>query len=98
VQRTLLKVALAALVLADIMFLPFAGILVIVGGIQGLLGVNGHGTGSQGGFLLGAAVLAGAGVLIAAVLVWLTWRTLLALRSGASAGALSDDESAPSSP
>lgn len=81
-RRLVLKLALAALVLADVTFIPFAAILVLVGGIDALIGVNGHpsGGGSRGSFLLGAALLAGGGIVTLVVLVWLTRRTIRALR------------------
>jgi len=81
VRRALLTVAFVALVLADLSFIPVAAILVTVGGVQGLIGVNGHGSGSRSALLLGAVVLIGAGVVIAAVLLWLTRLVLRLMRA-----------------
>jgi hypothetical protein len=83
-RRALLTVVLVALILADLSFVPFAVLLMLVGGLQALLGLSGHPSAgaSRPQFLLGAAVFFGAGVLIAAALLWLT-RSVLRMRRAA---------------
>jgi len=69
-----LNLALAVLILADLSFVPFALVLVLVGGLQAFVGLNGHPSagGSRPAFLLGALVIGGGGILIASGLIWLT--------------------------
>ncbi len=80
-RRALMTVTLVALILADLSFVPFAVLLVLLGGLQAFIGLNGHPSGgaNRSELLLGAVVLAGGGVLIAAVLLWLT-RLVLRMR------------------
>ena len=76
-RRGLLIAALVVLVITDLMLLPFAGLMVFVGGFTTFLGTHGH---HGDGLLRGGIVLIVGSALGATALVWLTVRTVRSLQ------------------